>query len=292
MNRDLTEYWEDDIYDSSPKRTSMRKREDGKGRIKSGYKYWYHWDRELYISVDRFLKSCIGKSFNKSFHKFCQKYPKYVGKINTRNLFMEYFYCPWRVEYYVDSNNCIQFNKSKISKQKTSIDIPQYIIDEFIKVDLEYIKSNTILMQYLEWVFGNKSWNHVLNCGGRIDVDFYNNMISVARESSDEIQSRVRKISNKKLEEIFQKTQIGIWNTIIKGTNDWKQYRAEETDARKKAARSRKESNENKYSTLLKDIENKRKEREKSNNIVTRDRLGFDGESFIGEPYHGRKGKK
>ena len=119
VNRDLTEYWKDEDLDSgSPQKTSIRKWEDGKGRTKSGYKYWDHWDRELYISVDRFLKSCIGKNFNKSFHKFCQKYPKYVGKTNTRNLFMEYFYCPWRVEYYVDSNNCIQFNKSKTNKQK------------------------------------------------------------------------------------------------------------------------------------------------------------------------------
>lgn len=292
VNRDLTEYWEDDDLNSgSPRKISMRKQEDGKGRFNGGDKYWDHWDRELYISVDRFLKSCIGKNFDKSFHKFCQKYPKYVGKTNTRNLFREYFFDKYRGDYYVDSNNCIQFNKSNTNKQKISIDIPQYIMDEFIKVDLEYIKSNTILMQYLEWVFGKKNWNHVLNCGGRIDVGFYNNMIDTAREYSYEIRSRVKKVSNKKLEEIFQKTQIGIWDTIIKGTNDWKQYRAEETDARKKRLREYEKEKDLKYSTLLKEIEDRKKEKEKSLNIVTRDRMGFNDESFIGEPYHGRKGK-
>ena len=36
----------------------------------------------------------------------------------------------------------------------------------------------------------------------------------------------------------------------------------------------------------------RKKEKERSLNIVTRDRMGFNDESFIGEPYHGRKGKK
>ena len=45
-------------------------------------------------------------------------------------------------------------------------------------------------------------------------------------------------------------------------------------------------------STLLWSIEDKRKAAEIAKDIIDRDRLGFDDESFKGEFYHGQKRKK
>lgn len=291
-NRDLTEYWGDDDLDlSSPQKISMRKWEDGKGRFNGGYKYWDHWDRELYISVDRFLKSCIGRSFDKSFHKFCQKYPKYVGKTNTRNLFREYFFDKYRGEYYVDSNNCIrQFEKLR-EKKDIQISIPITKPTDIVEVDIDYIKSNNLLYAYLYDILGKDVMNHLMNCGGKIDTGFYDRIKYLFSVRGWDLRELVHSICNRKLNDIFKEVQVGRWKEVIKGTNDWYQYQAEKKDADKKWLREFEKEKDLKYSTLLKEIEDHKKEKERSLNIMTRDRMGFNDESFIGEPYHGRKGK-
>ena len=59
-----------------------------------------------------------------------------------------------------------------------------------------------------------------------------------------------------------------------------------------KEEREKKKLNEETISTLLWSIEDKRKVDELAKDIITRDRLGFDDESFKGEFYHGQKRKK
>ena len=59
-----------------------------------------------------------------------------------------------------------------------------------------------------------------------------------------------------------------------------------------KEEREKKKLNEETISTLLWSIEDERKAAELTKDIITRDRLGFDNESFKGEFYHGQKRKK
>ena len=66
---------------------------------------------------------------------------------------------------------------------------------------------------------------------------------------------------------------------------------------RKKIAsedRIRDKEKEHSLETLLHTIvsERRKKELDEENNLVTRDRLGFNDESFKGEEYHGQKRKK
>ena len=58
-----------------------------------------------------------------------------------------------------------------------------------------------------------------------------------------------------------------------------------------KEEREKKKLNEETVSTLLWSIEDKRKADELAKDIITRDRLGFDDESFKGEFYYGQKRK-
>ena len=59
-----------------------------------------------------------------------------------------------------------------------------------------------------------------------------------------------------------------------------------------KEEREKKKLNEETISTLLWSIEDERKAAELTKDIITRDRLEFDNESFKGEFYHGQKRKK
>ena len=78
----------------------------------------------------------------------------------------------------------------------------------------------------------------------------------------------------------------------MEGTAEYTKYKAEEKDRKNKEEREKKKLNEETISTLLWSIEDKRKADELAKNIINRDRLGFDDESFKGEFYHGQKRKK
>ena len=69
-----------------------------------------------------------------------------------------------------------------------------------------------------------------------------------------------------------------------------------ENRRKKKASQDRIKDKEKEHSLeiLLHTIvsERRKKELDEENNLVTRDRLGFNDESFKGEEYHGQKRKK
>lgn len=77
-----------------------------------------------------------------------------------------------------------------------------------------------------------------------------------------------------------------------RGTKDFSRHYAEEKKRVRKFEREHKKQMEEKNRWILYRIETIKKEKEKQINTVTRDRLGFNEESFIGEPYHGQKRKK
>ena len=61
---------------------------------------------------------------------------------------------------------------------------------------------------------------------------------------------------------------------------EYVKYRAEEKDRKKKEEREKNKLKEETLSTLLWSIEDKRKSIELDKDIIDRDRLGFDDESF------------
>ena len=83
-----------------------------------------------------------------------------------------------------------------------------------------------------------------------------------------------------------------VFDILKRGTPEYVKYRAEEKDCKNKQRREKKKLEEETHSTLLWSIEDKRKAIEVVKDIIDRDRLGFDDESFKGEFYHGQKRKK
>lgn len=61
---------------------------------------------------------------------------------------------------------------------------------------------------------------------------------------------------------------------------------------RRKLEREQEKRKEEENKWILYKIEAKRKEKEEQLNIITRDRLGFNEDSFKGEFYHGQKRKR
>ena len=73
---------------------------------------------------------------------------------------------------------------------------------------------------------------------------------------------------------------------------EYKQWKKETQKQKDKELREHLKKREIINETLLHDIESDRKYKERVKDIVDRDRLGFDENSFIGEFYHGQKRKK
>lgn len=79
---------------------------------------------------------------------------------------------------------------------------------------------------------------------------------------------------------------------VYKGEKDYQKLRCELNDATRKHERMVQKEKEEKLQTLLSDILRQKKAKERETNLITRDRLGFDENSFKGEFYHGQKRKK
>ena len=85
----LAEYWEEEDFDAyQPKKLRMRDYY-GKGNHIVRDKYYYH-NTGFWRELERFLDARVGRDFDYVFSEFCTKFPKHVGKVNTRVEFMDY----------------------------------------------------------------------------------------------------------------------------------------------------------------------------------------------------------
>lgn len=78
---------------------------------------------------------------------------------------------------------------------------------------------------------------------------------------------------------------------LYEGTKKYNRYIAELGDAKRKHKRERIKERLQQQETLLHDLEQIKKDKELQLNIITRDRLGFDENSFKYSFYHGQKRK-
>ena len=168
----------------------------------------------FYESLYKFLIGHIGKNFNETFSKFCQRFPKVMERYNTRAEFLSRFKNP----------------------------------------DTERIYSN----------------------------DFY-------VDDNGNIQAAEPFHKPRKQVKVFHDDVLDI---LKRGTPEYVKYKAEEKDRKNKEEREEKKLKEETCSTLLWSIEDKRRTAEIAKDIIDRDRLGFDDESFKGEFYNGQKRKK
>lgn len=85
----------------------------------SKLKMWYY-------KITKFIKSRVGKSYNKVYSEFKKKFPEYYGSINLVDNFKNHFienqdrhYNDKNYSYYIDNNGCIQDSYVKRTKPKT-----------------------------------------------------------------------------------------------------------------------------------------------------------------------------
>lgn len=281
------------------------------GKVSKGYKHYDHRSK-FYEELYTFLDGHIRQNFDVVFKKFCEKFPKHSERYNTRveflNAFKEHeFKKASCYEYWVDDNNNIQKGERYKTPRKT---VRKYL-DDVPKLEVVcprnlMIRRSRTLQNYIYITLGKDAFDLIMS-GQEIPRTQFD---ALFRDSGNSIHIRntIEKIAENSLklyprwtrahgtesifDQLFPKFAYRSYITLYEGTPEYSQYMKEKEDARRKEKRERKKEREEYLDNLLYSIEHKRKLAELSKNIIDRDRLGFDEESFIGEPYHGQKRKK
>lgn len=273
---------------------------------------WGYYDRrsDFYDSLYKFLDGHIGKNFDESFSKFCQRFPKVMECYNTRAEFLNRFKNPntekvRSYDYYVDDNGNIQAGEPYHRPRKQ---VKVYYDDEptktVVKPNLLLLSKSSAIKQYIYHSLGKIAYDEIMS-GREIDLKQFEGFINCT--CSYDFKHKIGELAMKHLHlvprftrygdetvynQIFPQYEYRKFNILKEGTPEYAKYKAEEKDRKNKEERERKKLKEEKLSTLLWSIEDKRRAAEIAKDIIDRDRLGFDEESFKGEFYHGQKRKK
>ena len=279
------------------------------------------WDMKMYDQgrtnikiVSRYIDRCFGRSIGKNFDKVKkQMYDKMRHHISSRydsNL-IENLLPVWIGEgckYILDSQNRIQLNKEYIERMKIWKDYKLSnkltIVDPTIEntyrirediTDSEIDKMRNMLIKNGSYV-GDK-FNHIVN-GGILPASKYKEFIDSIK-ADGKIKNRWAYggydyiyDTRKYVESCFVMNEENVVHVFDAKSSEYKQYKKERQDKKQKERREYKRQKDEYNESLLLYIEYNRKRREEEKNIIDRDRLGFDDNSFIGEGYHGQQRKK
>jgi hypothetical protein len=209
-------------------------------------------------------------------------------------------------KYMIDSQGRIQINEEyaerhkgwrdrRMSKKLTLVDNSKektYRLREDISdSELDILKS----MLIENGSYNKELFNHVAN-GGILSFVKYSNFIQSIKY--DNIvkdrwgYSEYIYDTRDYVESCFEIADDDVLYIFDENSSEYKQYKKECQDKKHKADRERRRRNEEYNDNILYYIEYNRKKKEHDKDIVDRDRLGFDEDSFKGEFYHGQKRKK
>ena len=280
---------------------------NGKATRKERY---YDRHSDFYDSLYKFLDGHIGKNFDETFSKFCKRFPKVVEHYNTRAEFLDHFRNPntekvYSFDYYVDDDGNIQAGEQYHKPRKQ---IKVYHDDKptktVIKPNLFLINRSSAIKQYIYRSLGKDAYDEIMS-GGEIDIKRFEDFITDT--CSYNFKYKITQLAQTHLHliprltiygddtvfnQLFPRYEYRKFDVLYEGTPEYRKFKAEEKDRRNKQRRENKKLEEETLSTLLWSIEDKRKAAEIAKDIIDRDRLGFDDESFKGEFYHGQKRKR
>lgn len=294
--------------DKMPIKESMRKTHHKEGY---GMKI-YDQGRQNYKIVSRYIDRCLKKSIGKNFDKV----KKHMIERMCYNSLARYEhnlvddlirgYIGEGDKYMIDSQGRIQINEEYAErlrhwreydrkKRTTLIDSSKektYRLREDISdSELEILKSRLIE----NGSYNKELFNHVAN-GGILSFNKYNDFIQSIRYDYTEKYrwGFVDYIydTKKYVESCFEIAEDNVVYVFDEKSADYKQYKKECRDKKNKADRERRNLIEEYNDNILMYLEYNRKKKEEDKNIIDRDRLGFDENSFKGEPYHGQQRKK
>ena len=276
-------------YETAPRHESMHR--------SSGYNSWDydHYDRKSYHYISRILENSVGKDFDKVFSDICNKFRK-KKNYNFRREFLRqidpYYRAPrrrWRYNgYYIDENRIIRSYDAPEKKRKKVrvkvVDRPTKYFTANTRVFKEYSGVKAMVLQYLGHTLSYKLFHE------KLPMKYYYLVVCHIEKALDYLYPK--KSYRKAPSEFLLIIDESEYVTYYEGERKFYKYLAETKDASNKVVREKKKKKEIYLSSLLNFIEAERKSRERLENGVTRDRLGFAEDSFTGEFYHGQKRKK
>lgn len=337
--------------DILPHRQSMR---DSAKFGNCAWKPWidHKWMPEKWKPISsrlyNFLRAHIGKSYDKTYSEFREKFPHQCGKIDVVQRFKDRFLDisqvtkikkrgywrrnPFQLDwsYYVDEQGIIRnlyLEMEKLKpKEKNLVEVnvrKKEWMYKFNPVVFEDGAVNSIIMTALphklrEYVKPDIS----------ISEDIYHEMseyltngtvlLDITRTRSDRFWENNRYTVNDVYDYKYDREQKKCIKTFVKrqltydsfmyfifkkflvkdcdymeaGSPEHKRYIHEELQQFRKTRDAANKAYEEKISHLLSDITYERKHKDDDRDIISRDRHGFDENSFKGEFYHGQKRKK
>lgn len=276
--------------DYLPKKISMRKIEYNSGKIKQNYHLGFNNKlRIFYAYLNNLLKNSIGKSFDSIFSKFCKNIPEYISYVNTRTIFKDCFieyktirnYISYYDTYTIDKNGCIQYycERRKTPRNDIEIRTDNYHYEINPDIFLKYYNLNNLICKIL----GEKEYFSI-KLTNKIDKSKYRKLINIIDRHHYKLHEALKK-DNVDIyygyiySFIFKKIYDEPTQIIQRGTKEFKRFYKEKSDKDKKEQRNKEQKLMIEYEENLRKTLEIRKN-ELKQNLIDRDRLGFDDNSF------------
>ena len=290
-------------------RESMRRSHYGKSWDMDIYEQGRYNRKKVSNYIDRYLIVSIGENFDKvkkhmyeKMHRYNKdRYDKDLIESLIPNYIGEDRYC----KYILDSQNRVQLNKAYIDNQKkyredrlklktTIIDYNKEktyrIREDITDSEIEIFKDKLIKNgSYSKDVF-----NHIVH-GGILSDNKYKEFIEgINRDGL--VKNRwgynVEVYDTREYaKSCFSLCEDNVVYVFDKNSSEFRRYKKERLDGIRKKERESDKLKKEYNDSLLYNIEYSRKKKENDINIIDRDRLGFDDNSFKGDGYHGQQRK-
>lgn len=258
--------------------------------------------------IDRYLKKSIGKNYDKIKKHILERFKDNNTARYDNNLVDSLL--SWKVgddcKYVIDSQGRLQENKVLKERTQRWIDKDREKRTTFVVVDSErtYKLLESLTERQIDLLrdvlieshnMNTKLFNHLVS-GGIISENQYRDIVyrtPLGIKNYDRWkQPRFDYTKQKFVESCFVIDKDKEAFKFEDKSPAYYQWNKERKDRKNKEQRFRDKINEERNETLLHDLEQKKKDKERAKDIVDRDRFGFDENSFKGESYHGQKRKK
>ena len=301
MNKDI------DRFDNMSNKESMRGSHHKEGWCMKMYNQGMYNYKIVSRYIDRCLQKSIGKNFDKVKKHIYEKMSHNIIARHEDNI-VDSIICRYigkNEKFILDSQNRIRLNKEYLEKCKkrrddrmngkltivdTSIETTYRLREDVTDSEIDKLK----YMLIKNGSYDKEFFNHISN-GGIISRKKYQEFIySIRYDDAVKVRYGYDYIydTRKYAESCFSIYSDNVVYIFDEKSSEYKNYKKMCSDSRRKIEREKKKEREEYNDDLLFRIEYKRKQREEEKNNIDRDRLGFDDESFKGEPYHGQKRKK
>ena len=301
MNKDI------DILDNMPNKESMRGSHHKMGWTMKMYDQGFRNYKIVSRYIDRCLRKSIGKNFDNIKKHIYEKMSHNIMARHEDNI-VDHIMCRYIGEnekFILDSQNRIRLNEKYLEKCKkwrddrmsgkltivdTSIETTYRLREDITDSEIDKLK----YMLIKNGSYNKEFFNHISN-GGIISRKKYQDFIySIRYDDTIEVRYGYDYIyeTRKYAESCFSIYSNNVVYIFDEKSSEYKNYKKMCSDRKRKDRREKKKEREEYNNDLLFRIEYKKKQREEEKNNIDRDRLGFDENSFKGEPYHGQKRKK